>query len=102
MRLCPMRRGGHPALGAKAEDGVVLLVRVVVVVTDVVVQEPLEIMERTWVVLLVSRRVGRVGRGWVARVAAEEARVGALLVVVVLVGRGVGCRTGGSEGARSL
>jgi len=56
-------RGDGFALETQTEDGVMLLVRMVLVVTDVMMKESLEIVQRTWVVLLVTSRVGRRRRG---------------------------------------
>lgn len=97
MRASSVGRSLHAALCAEAEDGVVLLVRVVVMMTDVVVQEPFQVVQRSRVMLLMSCRVGRVRGGRVARVAAKEARVGPLLVVAVLVRRRVRSGCGGCE-----
>ena len=51
-------RSDGSALESQTKDGVMLLVRMVLVVTDVVVEESFEVVERTWVVFLVTSRVG--------------------------------------------
>lgn len=68
-----------------------LLVRMVLVVTDVVMKEPFEVVEGTWVVLLVTSRVGGGRRGRMVlgggRARTEEARVRSLLGLVRVVRR---------------